>query len=85
MKLMDPDQKFNLFLDQWAAAQGCTFVIQGYDGRESIELIDGMAVDDVWGWLLPKGVTQRTDEHFGCVVWNLSNGRLELTWNTYEI
>lgn len=80
---MNPDQKFVTFLEQWAAARGCTFEVDNYDGRESPDLIDGMAVDDVWGWLLPEEVKERTDDTYGCVEWSLQNGRLMLTWNTY--
>ena len=77
---VNPDQKFFDFINRWAAAQGCTFIEQGCDGRESPALIDGMAADDVWGWLLPEGITQKSDEFFGCIVWNVVDGKLNLTW-----
>ena len=51
---MDPDQKFIAFVYKWAKQHKCTFVIDDFDGHESPDLIDGMAVDDVWGWLFPK-------------------------------
>ena len=76
---MDADQKFNAFLKQWAENQGCDFEIESFDGRESPELIDGMAVDDVWGWLTPKG-QERKDEDFGCVEWRVEEGQLILKW-----
>lgn len=81
---MNPDQKFLMFVQEWAKKRGCTFVAQGCDGRESPELIDGMAVDDVWGWLLPKGIFETEDKFFGCVEWNNNAGKLQLTWNTYN-
>ena len=59
------------------------FEIENFDGRESPDLIDGMAVDDVWGWLLPEGVTEKDDDHFGCVEWRLNNGKLELSWHIW--
>ena len=59
---MNPDQKFFEFIKQWARDRGCTFEPQACDGRES--MIDGMAIDDVWGWLLPEGVTEKDDAHF---------------------
>mgnify|MGYP006867959372 FL=1 len=80
--MMDADQKFFAFIEQWAKKQNCTFVEQGCDGRESDHLIDGMAADDVWGWLLPKGVTETSDEHFGCIVWKEENNHLVLKWET---
>ena len=81
---MDPDQKFIAFIEEWAEKQGCDFIIEDFDGHESPELIDGMAVDGVWGWLVPKGVTEKSDEYFGCVEWSVQNGNLILTWNTYD-
>lgn len=77
---MDADQKFFHFLSKWAKERNCTFVEQGCDGRESDHLIDGMAADDVWGWLLPEGVTEPSDEYFGCIVWDEKNGHLVLKW-----
>lgn len=81
---MDADQKFIAFIDEWAKQRGCTFEIENFDGRESPDLIDGMAVDDVWGWLLPEGVTEKDDEHFGCIEWSEQNGKLCLAWKTYD-
>lgn len=81
---MNPDQKFFNFIDNWAAAQGCVFIEQGCDGRESADLIDGMAADDVWGWLLPKGVTEKNDDFFGCIEWSIRDNKLILTWNAYD-
>ena len=82
--MMDADQKFFLFVDEWAKSRGCKFVAQGCDGRECDHLIDGMAVDDVWGWMLPKGVKDTTDDKFGCVVWHEVNGHLTLEWETND-
>lgn len=79
---MDPDQKFFEFIKTWAKERGCNFVPQGCDGRESPELIDGMAADDVWGWLLPIGVTETADEYFGLIEWHEENGKLKLEWKT---
>ena len=79
---MDADQKFVLFVEEWAKNMNCTFVVQGFDGRESEHLIDGMAADDIWGWMLPRGVKKTSDEYFGCVVWSKNNGHLELKWKT---
>lgn len=81
---MDPDQKFFRFLMAWAKKQGRTFIPQACDGRESPDLIDGMAVDDVWGWLLPEGMTEEDDDYFGCVEWSEQNGELHLTWNSCD-
>lgn len=78
--MMDADQKFFNFVQEWAKNRKCTFVEQGCDGRESSRLIDGMAADDIWGWLLPDGVSEPTDEHFGCVVWAEKDGHLVLKW-----
>ena len=47
------------FLHDWAKSKGFTLIIDVCDGRESSDLIDGMAVDDVWCWLLPNGVNQK--------------------------
>lgn len=77
---MDADQKFFACIRQWAKKQNCTFVEQGCDGRESDHLIDGMAADDVWGWLLPENTTELSDEYFGCIVWNEESGHLVLKW-----
>lgn len=79
---MNPDQKFFEFIGQWARDRGCTFEPQACDGRES--MIDGMAIDDVWGWLLPEGVTEKDDTHFGCLEWSVENGHLALRWNAGE-
>lgn len=81
---MDSDQKFLRFIENWAKTEEFQFVPQGCDGRESPELIDGMAVDDVWGWLLPEWETELNDEHFGCVEWSVENGELKLQWKTYD-
>lgn len=81
---MDPDQKFFAFLRKWAEDKNCQFIPQGCDGRESPDLIDGMAVDDVWGWLLPKDVTETSDDYFGCVEWSVQDGKLVLVWNSYD-
>lgn len=81
---MDPDQKFLRFIEMWAAERESKFTPQACDGRESPELIAGMAVDDVWGWLLPEGETELKDEYFGCLEWNVQNGKLELRWKTYD-
>lgn len=84
----DADQKFDDFLQEWAKRKGCTFVVEAFDGRESDEPIDGMNPDDVWGWLLPNGTTERTDDNFddnfGCVEWSVENGKLRLSWNKYD-
>lgn len=80
---MDADQKFFAFVNEWASKRGCTFVVEGYDGRECDHLIDGMAADDVWGWMLPNGTTVPNDTFFGCVVWSEDNGQLILTWETF--
>lgn len=58
---MDSDQRFFFYIRKWAE-KNCTFVAQGCDGRESSHLIDGMDADDVWGWLLPKGITRISDD-----------------------
>lgn len=81
---MSPDQKFYQFIDRWAEAQGCRFIEQGCDGHESPDLIDGMEVDDVWGWLVPADTAQETDQHFGCIEWSVLDGKLLLTWNPYN-
>lgn len=81
---MSPDQKFYAFIDEWAKDRNCAFIEQGADGHESEGLIDGMEVDDIWGWLLPEGVTEKSDEYYGCVEWSLQDGKLVLTWNTYD-
>lgn len=81
---MDPDQKFYNFIQEWARKQGCTLIVDACDGRESEDLIDGMAVDDVWGWLLREGETEKTEENFGCLEWSVRNGKLHLEWNTCE-
>ena len=47
-------------------------------------MIDGMAVADVWGWLLPEGTQEKTDENYGCVEWKEETGRLELKFKRYE-
>lgn len=80
---MNPDQKFIDFLKRWAASQGCTFEIENFDGREAPDMIDGMAVDDVWGWMVPKGEV-KSDVHFGCAEWKNENGKLILEWKTYD-
>lgn len=80
---MNPDQKFIAFLKEWANAQGCTLEIESFDGRESHELIDGMAADDVWGWKVPFGEV-RTDDHFGCAEWKKHSGKLTIKWKTYK-
>lgn len=77
---MNADQKFFNFVQKWARERKCTFIEQGYDGRESDHLIDDMSADDIWGWLLPEGTTETSDEHFGCIVWSEENGRLLLKW-----
>lgn len=79
---MNPDQKFFEFIKRWARDRGCTFEPQACDGRES--MIDGMAVDDVWGWLLPEGAAEKGDAHFGCLEWSVENGGLALRWNAGE-
>lgn len=79
---MNAEQKFYEYIQKWASGKRCTFVEQGCDGRESDHLIDGMSADDVWGWLLPEGVTDVSDEYFGCIVWREENGRLVLEWET---
>lgn len=81
---MNPDQKFFAFIQAWAKKRNCRFEIENFDGRESPELIDGMAVDDVWGWLLREGETEMTDDNFGCLKWSVENGELNLTWDTCE-
>ena len=81
---MDADQKFFAFIMQWAKERKCTFIVHGCDGRESDHLIDGMAADDVWGWLLPEGIAEPSDEHFGCVEWKEADGHLELEWVKYD-
>lgn len=64
---MDADQKFFAFVNGWASKRGCTFVVEGYDGRECDHLIDGMAADDVWGWMLPNGTTVPNDTFLGAL------------------
>lgn len=81
---MDPDQKFLRFIEEWAIEKGFKFIPQACDGRESPELINGMAVDDVWGWLLPEGETELKDEYFGCMEWSVQNEKLKLQWETYD-
>ena len=81
---MNPDQKFFNYIAKWAADHGCTFEIESYDGHESPDLIDGMAVDDVWGWLVPIGVSKNEDEHYGCLEWSVKGGKLSLSWNKYD-
>lgn len=81
---MDADQKFMAFVQEWARAQNCTFEVENFDGREPPEPIDGMAVDDVWGWLLPEGVTKPDDDYFGCVEWSEEDGKVHLKWVTYD-
>ena len=81
---MTPDQKFFYFIKDWANKRNCTFEISSCDGNESPNLIDGMAVDDVWGWLIPNGEEKNDDKHFGCLEWRLNNGKLEMSWNKYE-
>lgn len=78
---MNPDQKFFEYIGEWARSQKCTFIEQGCDGRESYKLIDGMAADDVWGWLLPEGVKTPEDKYFGCIIWEEIEGRLHLKWD----
>lgn len=82
--MMDPDQKFMKFVAEWASARHCTFEVETFDGNESPDLIDGMAVDDVWGWLLPVGTTEKTDEHYGCIEWKNNAGHLILEWKQYD-
>ena len=77
---LDADQKFFFFIQKWAEERKCTFEAESCDGRESPELIDGMAVDDVWGWLLPEGVSEREDEYYGCLEWEVQEGKLQLRW-----
>lgn len=81
---MDADQKFISFIKDWARKRNCQFEIENFDGRESPALINGMAVDDVWGWLLQEGETKMTDDNFGCLKWNVENNELVLTWDTCE-
>lgn len=81
---MNSDQKFFHFVRDWAKDQKCTFVEQGCDGRESTHLIDDMAADDIWGWLLPEGVNEPSDDYFGCIVWKEKNGHLFLEWRKYD-
>ena len=76
---MDADQRFAVFIDGWAAERNSVFITDSFDGRESPELIDGMAVDDVRGWLIPNG-SAKDDRFFGCLCWRNENGHLELTW-----
>lgn len=79
---MNADQKFVQFLHKQAKNMGCSFIIDNFDGREPPDLIDGMEVDDVWGWLLPFGVTEKTNDHYGCFIWSLDDGALKITWRT---
>lgn len=79
---MNTDQKFFFFIKKWAEERKCTFDVESCDGRESPEWIDGMAVDDVWGWLLPEGVSEHKDEYYGCLEWKVEGGKLQLHWNT---
>ena len=81
---MNGEQLFIRRVEQWAREQNCTFVIGDPDGHESDHLIDGMSAFDLWGWLLPKGVTEASDDYFGCVVWEEKDGHLLLHWETYE-
>ena len=89
-KFKEADAKFNDFIHQWAAERGCKFIIENFDGRESPELIDGMAVDDVWGWMIPGNMEEPKegekpdDEFFGCIEWSIVDDKLHLEWNLYE-
>ena len=80
--MMDPDQKYISFVRRWAEKRGDRFEIDNFDWRE--KLIDGMAVADVWGGLLPEGTQEKTDENYGCVEWKEETGRLELKFEKYE-
>ena len=82
--MLDPDQRYFEFVTSWANERGFDFVPEGYDGRESPELIDGMAADDVWGWLLPQGSKELNDECFGYLKWSNENGKLCLEWKDSE-
>lgn len=81
-ELFEADAKFNKYLKNWAKGNGKTFEIESFDGRET--LFDGMAVADVWGWLLDTPDSERTDENYGCVEWSIDGNNLTLTWNDYE-
>ena len=80
---MNPDQKFVAFLEKWAKDQGCTFEIESFDGREAPDLIDGMAVDDVWGWKIPVG-EKKSDDCYGCAEWKIEDGKLIIEFKNYE-
>ena len=43
-----------------------------------------MAVDDVWGWMLPEGTAEKNNDNFGCLEWSVVNGKLMLQWNAEE-
>ena len=81
---MDPDQRLFEFLMKWAEQMGCTFIVQACDGNEPDDLIDGMAVDDVWGWLVPMENPVKSDQYFGCAQWSLENGKLKIDWTPYK-
>ncbi|MEG1515147.1 MAG: hypothetical protein RSD95_09710 [Clostridia bacterium] len=93
---MDADQKFHEFLQRHAANMGCRFMADTFEGRESDEPIDGMAVDDVSGWLVPtKELTQfkqyqragnkdRLDGYYGYFVWHLEQSDLVLDWIKWD-
>ena len=80
--MMDADQRFFSFVQQWASEKGCKFIEQAPDSRESDHLIDGMLAADIWGWLLPDGVQEVSDEYFGCIVWEERNHHLFLKWES---
>lgn len=79
-ELSKADIKFSIFLEEWAISQGMIFDIESFDGRE--DFIDGMAVDDVWGWLLKSKNEPHTDDNFGVVEWSVNDGVVKLEWHS---
>lgn len=96
--MMDADQKFFEFVQARAAQMRSAFILHAFEGRESDEPIDGMAVDDVSGWLVPKKELAqfkremrnrhpdaKTDARFGFFVWHIGDdGALVLDWKKWN-
>ncbi len=74
---MDADQKYIAYLEQWAKEQGKRFIIEDFDARET--LFEGMAVAEVWGWLIAED-EKPDDSNFGLLQWSLDGGALKLTF-----
>ena len=87
--MMDPelvkaDIKFHDFLTEWIKKQNCRFVMESFLGREPKEFIDGMAVDDVSGYLIPLDLEEEPEDYgkyYGWIEWSMEDGKLVLTWN----